>query len=693
MSAIDTQNAKQIRDPMDVLITLDLADDTVTCTFSDYGSAKVGDGRLNVPTWPMRKLADLQGEGFPLNGEHVLYDPSTTPSARNGKLGVRSNVGQSVSVTVTGNKVMASLTLFATGAESVTFNGTTTPFTGSSIVIPVGATSITLTFNPANETERIVISEIQPGTLFRITNENLIKATVSLRSDLSIIDPTLPESEINIEVYQDTDISEAVATIPEDTPITYRAGYPGDMSPERKFYVTGQVTWADNVLTIQGVDAVHFFDVDIPPLKLNDEMSSMGVSTIDAFGYAIAMWGNNIIGTDALERPWNKINDVYRFNGWDAPPANEYMVVPRGVTLRNFVAFANNVIRYRNVPAVYGNYDQNFDYVLNYIDAGIPTLREGDGQLYKIKEEDAADVKRTIEKFPGELLANTTRAWIQDRVMSTLYIGTVIGTAEWIKGVGITLDFNGDAYGGAVGIPAAEVPTTVPFAILPLAPMYTDGSSDFAWPTLSKDSPFRYGPLHDDYGYIPRALVDNETTNNQVGNDLDGIWQKVYASFIPWGARYDNSYGFYNWSTMAATWRGLVSHGIINRDANSWKCDIYGYAVQYESVRTSITLTEGRGGTQEIEVPIKGRAFFTEKNDDFVNPVEAFPQMALETLADRSPVTGSFTWKGDPRMQPRDLIEWERLDGSTEVLTAENITLTHEGGGTIAEITYRKGVV
>lgn len=61
-------------------------------------------------------------------------------------------------------------------------------------------------------------------------------------------------------------------------------------------------------------------------------------------------------------------------------------------------------------------------------------------------------------------------------------------------------------------------------------------------------------------------------------------------------------------------------------------------------------------------------------------------------LFNRSNITGSFTFKGDPRMQPRDVFTFHRLDGTEETCTIETITLTHEGGGTSAELTYRKGI-
>lgn len=54
---------------------------------------------------------------------------------------------------------------------------------------------------------------------------------------------------------------------------------------------------------------------------------------------------------------------------------------------------------------------------------------------------------------------------------------------------------------------------------------------------------------------------------------------------------------------------------------------------------------------------------------------------------------GSFHWKGNPKMQPRDVFTFEHLDGSAEVCTIETIEITHAGGGTSAEISYRVGVV
>lgn len=673
MSAIDTQNAKQIRDPMDVLITLDLADDTVTCTFSDYGSAKVGDGKLNVPNWPMRKLADLQGEGFPLNGEHVLYDPSTTPSQANGKLGVRSNVGQSVSVTVTGNKVMASLTLFATGAESVTFNGTTTPYTGSSIVIPVGATSITLTFNPANDTERIVISDIQPGTLFRITNENLIKATVSLRSDLSIIDPTLPESEINIEVYQDTDISEAVANIPEDTPITYRAGYPGDMSPERKFYVTGQVTWADNVLTIQGVDAVHFLDT--PQEMLGFEgwgyLTDSNTTLSDLY-YAVDSALKNS-GISAYSR-----NYVSFYRGENDEITRARSISAAGRTFRDFIAQLMQLIHIDNIPEAYFSSTMKGSYWLTYVDAGRPTLTGTvkPGPKWTIDEGDCGNINKAVNPTVSTIVVNnvdTAAGGVIGEHSAALESHLEVGTIEWLKGQGAFVKLDEGAYRIAYGLGRDDGVTPVFESeyVLPILPANSRGSVEEIAPNLGSG-----------YG----LLFTNETQQKfyETRNAT------IYTQVVPWSCYYGNNME-YRWRSQASAWAGLVAQGIIAPDAETFQLKVFGNRAILSENQT--VYKSGKTGiTAEIQTGWIGRIAFCTSS--WTPAVEnALPDYGYRSLFDKSPVTASFTWKGDPRIQPRDVFTWHRLDGTDEEWTFENITLTHEGGGTLAEITARKGIV
>ena len=649
MSEIDIQNAKQIRDPMDVLIEMELASDDVTLSYSGYsGTAKVADGELDEPTWSMRKLADLQGDGFPLDGSCVLYDSSTSPSQANGKLGVRGNVGETVTITITGNKSIASLFIFATGAESVTFGGTTTPIYNNVVTIPVGATSITITLNPASETARIEVSQIEAGAKFRITNENLIKATVSLRSDLSIIDPTLPESEINIEAYQDTDISEAVASIPEDTPIMYSAGYEGDMSPVRKFYVTGQVTWADNVLSIQGVDAVHFLEKQLPSaVYLHD--SAVLRNTI--------IWMLSDVGVEAQIGPI--INWVYEY---------EKDVIFERQSYRDFLRYTQWLL---NIPG------ENIDMYPAYVDAGIPKMRFTlPSPLWSIQEEDCGDYKKSIEK------SYTGAIYESYNYNPTDYDSYgAVGSYDWYKNNGIFLSIDEHTIQWEPVLTNEEWAKSTKYGYWSstgaggIAPADNGGYQNVSIvPTLSSQNN-SMSMLYDDTIQEGRAKYQDRT---------------AYTQIIPWGCYYrpgqfDHPY-WGNIRSMATMWRYLTEIGIFEAGLTNFSGKLWGHKLQ-KSPET-IEINADSENILRLSIDEMWGNMYNRGN-----PTRLFPNKGLEWLLDRSPITGSFTWKGDPRMQPRDVVEWERLDGTTTTITLENITLTHEGGGTSAEITYREGVV
>ena len=62
-------------------------------------------------------------------------------------------------------------------------------------------------------------------------------------------------------------------------------------------------------------------------------------------------------------------------------------------------------------------------------------------------------------------------------------------------------------------------------------------------------------------------------------------------------------------------------------------------------------------------------------------------------LFNKSNVGGSFTFKGNPHMQPRDVFRLYELDGQTyTTCTIESIETTHEDGGMKSVITFREGV-
>ena len=134
--------------------------------------------------------------------------------------------------------------------------------------------------------------------------------------------------------------------------------------------------------------------------------------------------------------------------------------------------------------------------------------------------------------------------------------------------------------------------------------------------------------------------------------------------------------------------RGMVTNAsrTIYMDATSAKVvckskgqvNLYGHPLaEYPLVYTDSISPPRPGITLAVRVAVRG--YFSG------GPL-------LDTRYRASNITGSFTFKGDPRMQPRDIFKFVRLDGTTEIATIERIGLTHEGGGTTAEVHYRLGV-
>ena len=678
-TTIDLENAKQIRQPMDVLITMQVPDDDISLTFSGYTStAKVADGVLAQKSWPMRTLADLQGDGFSLGGSAVLYDPSTSASQANGKLGVRGNVGQPVSLTVTGDQTITSLTLLVTGAESVTYNGGVHEVNAGRVSFLVGATSALLTLTPSAADTRIQMSFVETGSEIRITNENLISCIVSLRSDLSPFDQTLPESELNIEAYDDVDISTAVASIPEDTPIIYTAGYDNDMSPVRRFYVSGQITWADNVLSIHAVDAVHFLD----KIEVAAPVLSRGLQEL------IHGFSRHMLRKAGIEYE-------YYFGFADG---DSFALTPNGISFRDCLAtmnqFFNLTDRSGNLLDGSGRLSDSVQFA--YVDAGIPVVRDFTSSAESdIFEEECGELKKNV----APVVASVSGKWNQITDHEFEYgisKEQKVGSATLIKNVGVSLSFDLPAYNWDIGLYVGENYDNDVYQklmskyggvhnvgkIVPVVPGMTNGQIVAYCSSINQP----YAGLKLAYGSIPQEEYNSYPNP---GNN------RAFSAFVPWSQPYNGWIYDLRQSRRITSatqmWNVLTAAGIIGAGNDSLELDIFGKALNFNPQNVTYVRNDAKGDNYDFgELPFCGTLFANKYGG---GSVEIFPQKSMTVGMYRSPVTGSFTWKGDPRMQPRDVVNFHRLDGTVEEITIETITLKHEGGGTTAEITYRKGVV
>ena len=547
---------------------------------------------------------------------------------------------------------------------------------------------------------RIQVTPAQ-GDPIVITNENLISCVVSLRSDLSILEPTLPESEINIEAYMDEDISDILASIPDETPVTYQAGYPGDMSPVRHFYLAEQITWADNVMSIHAVDAVHKLEKEIAaPLK-----SETTRDILEMPRYFLQVCGIDYI--DEWQIPV-QAGDVFK-----------PVIIKPGNTMRDLIAYYN--IQF-NVSDSDGWYDTSTGRIqldipcqFIYVDAGIPHLRyyRESETPWDIYESDCGDVQRFTDRAVAQL--NYEYEDVPEVDESNDKNVVKAGTGTVIKYTGSTLSFEKMTSDYVIGLYLGES------ADNDIAQKLLDkyGVVYGLYNTFFVVPPRRDGNYYFDTYDASISYKDNEDNYLQIGQKLaygeieqsefEAYPQKTlnsergFSQFVPWsnspnGWRYTT--GSETITTMTGVWSVLHRAGIIDFETQNLDVDIYGFCY-VANKRSEIARNRNLTGlTVDItnEIPISGTmradAWHTDSSTGTVESVTVglFPQVGYTQRLYRSNITGQFIWKGDPRMQPRDVVTFHRLDGTTEEITLENITITHEKGGTSAEITYRKGI-
>lgn len=565
MSAIDVENAKQIRTPFEVYCTfMSREDNNLGYSEPSITGIKAQDtnftGMLQDTSITMRELADLANGGFRADGTAEFDDGTRVGSQATGKMGIRTNVGGSVQLVITGTSVINSLTITTSEGEgTLTANGTQYAIRRINVV-PVNATSITLLF-AADEDSRVSISSITAGLTLEFDNENLVHCTLALRSNLDIIEPTWQVSEIELKAYYPDDIAEAVGNVGDNVPIMYYAGYVGDYSTPRTFYMSEKASMEHNVITIKGVDASNRLeDYDLESAIMITSNNQTKRNIYEKLRSAVRLGlGEGVTISEEAAPP---------VSGLDTRSAN---LIWTGSTSNKVVADIMN-------KSHKGNFHPAF------IDAGIPTIRWSlPTNKWDIYEEDCADVVAEYDRNINKLISSNGDYPIQTDV----------------------------SFGGSQLIDTVDVEP------------YTIQSYDFN-------------------GYVYSAGVTNASSIIQ-----------VTPQRIAWVA------------------------------GGGETCDIWGSPCNVSMVSDAVTYPR-LGVTQAIEPSVYGRSF-----DESGNTL--FPNYAV--LFDMSNLSGSFTFKGDPRMQPRDVFTFHRLDGTSETCMIETITLTHEGGGTSAQVTYRKGVV
>lgn len=580
-TTIDIENAKQIRKPMEIYIHFFAGSSASISSYGVTSTYKSYDSTLDNTSWAMRNITDLANGGFPLDGSCEWFDSAITPSATNGKLGLRGTVGSNVVVSISSASTLTSITIASKNVGDIVHGANTYPSLDVN-VIPINSTSATLTFTPADAYARIEINYIVPGAEFTITNDNLVSCNLALRGNLNVIDHTWEESEIEISMYYPYSIADTFAYIGEDFPITYQAGYDDDLSQLRKFYLSEPIEQNGNVISIHGVDASHLLENMTMPEQWMTSITGKSHQTIyEKFYKTISDAGINVV-------------NYVKWSG-SSSGATQYAILPE-MLARDFVSSVMNLTLNHKRGATY--------YGIQFVDAGIPSVEFGDGKTFgntwNLNKSDCAE---WIEQF-DQNISTIKNSDSDHKINESISISNnyyriqdeITGEVNQI----IETNFDGFYMSAAVGHTVAPSGSYTYYAGTPISSTPTR----FVFKIKTKGN---YGWL---YVLGRPSTITGGTNRFSNPNGLSGIVIEVNPT-------------------------------------------IYG------------TFTDSNGET-----------------------VFNYP-----SLFNRSLRTGSFKFKGDPRMQPLDYINVtnDTSDGRGNVTARiTSIELTHEAGGTTAVINWRE---
>lgn len=372
---IDEANTKILRPAMDVVVQVEInsAEISQLTATNAYSQGDVGQTDL-IPV-----LMDLSNGGFLNNGAVVPLGDDY----------IVSTIGSPLVITATTDSTK-NLALTAIGYVDGAIKKWQTEADTS--------TTKTLTI-PASD-KRIIITSVVIGDIWRFDNSNLVECSGVLRGvETKVENPELQMSEIEIKAYMPNDITEDIGSIGTDHPILYTAGYPGDMSPVRKFYLSEQIEWENGVITIKGTDATRFLD---------DEYEGIYIGSNYQFSGGINPYINvmdDILTDSGIDHTF--VNDYAPF---DEYYINSYPILIKKQSKRKVIAQAVNWLRAD--VSDYGDMPTDEIY-LNYVDAGIPKLATG--KLTQVKEINGISKPSIqIEPYITQIACTMLRAGVLD---------------------------------------------------------------------------------------------------------------------------------------------------------------------------------------------------------------------------------------------------------------------------------------
>lgn len=625
MPTLIDENKKNIRESLDVFVNIQqLQNTTLTVSASGYNVADFPS--LQTAEIDLMPLTDLNGHGFPLDGSHVLYNPTVTASVDGGKVGIRSNVGEPMTLTVSANVVINALTFRVFGNGTISHDGVDYEIR-EFVVVPINSRNATITVTP-DEGERVSVEDITPGITLEFDKTNLIRCELDLESDLDAIEGSWPISSIEVQGYYPDDISEAVSNMGDGVPIIYWSGYPGDYSTARFFYISEAVTQSGNLITIKGEDASSRLD----NYTQSEEMWKLTRQTVrrgiyNKMATFLQTAGINLVGKEA------------------APPTvgtntTATTVMLKDATYRDYIQFFMNITNKNG-------------FFPRFIDAGLPTLRwSPPTPKWDIYKKDIGEFQRDIDRNVNKLYGDDKDLPIHS-VLQVATKKTTIDTKNVTAGENYNIDYGDDYYYSPTWTNGTLIEKTVHSLKLKAEATTTKAKVTVISGWAKKSKKYKKGSeIH---------LVQNNVRNVRITKSKNYI--KV------------------TWEEPKYTTKTVSNPQMV---VKGYK--VTALAKKDDPNKTNVVTSPRLGITKEIRSLFWGRFLSNIDNSSYYIP-------KFDDYFNRSNIGGSFIWKGNPKMQPRDVFRLYELDGETyTVCTVQSIEMTHEGGGLSCKITYREGI-
>lgn len=621
---IVSANQNNIRPKMSTYVTIT---QVVSSTLNiSVTNAKTNDTtNIQKSEIDLRNLTDLKDNGFILDGSASWLDTNQATTVDTGKIGIRSHIGQAMTVSVSSSTSLNALTMRVIGQGTLTANGDTYDIR-EFMVIPMNSTNITMTFTPTSATDRIEIDDIQSGVSISFDDDSLIACNLDLASDLNLVGGDYQVSSIEIQGYYPYDISEAVSSMGDGVPITYQCGYPEDMSAIRRFYINEEVTQKNGIITVKGVDASSRLD----QYTQTESTWSTTPSTAHRDMYRkMASWI-----TSAKIHLISKETEPSRYG------SDNYKTC---VVLRE-ASFKEHIQEMMTYCKGNGFYPR-------FIDGGIPKLSwSRPTPMWTIAEEDVGDHEIQVERNINKIYGNDKEYPLRD----TLEVNSkkvTIGTRRIKKGNNYSINYEHN--------------------------LYDSVTFDTSLASINDQT------LHS-------LNVKAKKTTKSVKYKVQSGWttkKKQYKEgAVPKAIKKAKGYKVVSKSknTITVQWK---EPKYITKTKYVPTLVVKGYKVDTILSGGNTIGINRMGITKEIDNKIYGQFTCKDAQDN------TFTKPSYSSIFLASNIKGSFTWKGNPHIQPRDVFTFEKMDGTSEICTIERIETTHSGGGMSSKITYRKGII